>query len=112
MHNPDAPQSGKFGARPDAAFDSFDEDAREPGIQAPSEGPTGTPDEHGHPQIPTTYAPSTGRRMGLIAGSLAVVLLVGFFLVNHARNNESSDLREDATSRVSAAPPVEFVRVK
>jgi RND family efflux transporter MFP subunit len=113
MNEPDAPKSKKrFRARPDVAFDSFDEDAQVPDATPQSHAPKGKPDKHGHVPVPTTYAPKTGRRLSLFAGVIAIALLVGFFLVNHARQNEAADLREDAALRVRQAQPVEFVRAR
>jgi membrane fusion protein, multidrug efflux system len=58
-----------------------------------------------HPRVPTTIARGTGRRMQILAGTVAAVLLVGFF-VTHTIRSHSADRLAAATATHAAAPPL------
>lgn len=112
MHQPSTRKPKRSAPGAEAAFDAFDEDAQVLDAPPESPAPTAKPDEHGHVQIPTGYAPATGRRLGIFVVLFAAVLLGGFFAINHVKRGEEARLREEADLRVGGAPPVEFVRVR
>jgi RND family efflux transporter MFP subunit len=57
------------------------------------------------PRVPTAIARGTGRRMQIVAGTVAAVLLVGFFVV-HSIRSHSADRLAAATAILAAAPPL------
>jgi RND family efflux transporter MFP subunit len=97
----------------EAAFDAFDEDAQAPDAGPETRiGPVENPDEHGHVPISTAYPPTTGRRLRIFVGLLAIVLSIGFFAANHFRRQHEGSLREETALRVRQPLPVETVKVQ
>jgi RND family efflux transporter MFP subunit len=113
VHRPDARNRRVPVADTEAAFDAFDEDAQVSDTVLESRnGSAANRDEHGHAPISTAYAPTTGRRLRIFVGLLAVVLAIGFFAANHFRLRHDGNLREETAQRVQQALPVETVRVQ
>ena len=54
-------------------------------------------------------APGAGRRMQILAGGVAILLLIGFFLVNHFRSQDESLLAQTTAEQASAVPSVDIV---
>jgi RND family efflux transporter MFP subunit len=53
--------------------------------------------------------PGAGRRMQILAGGVAILLLVGFFLVHHFRSRDESLLAQTTAEQASVAPSVDVV---
>jgi RND family efflux transporter MFP subunit len=53
--------------------------------------------------------PGAGRRMQILAGGVAILLLVGFFLVHHFRAREESLLAQRTAEQSGAPAPVDVV---
>ena len=102
MHQPDLPKSSDPSADSEAAFDSFDETARE-----------GTSSEmHGHVAVSTSYDRRTGLRLRIFAGTLVVVLATAFLLVSHLKARQEATLDSTTAERAEQPPPVEVVKVE
>jgi RND family efflux transporter MFP subunit len=113
VHRPDERITRVPVADTEAAFDAFDEEAQASDTVAESRnGSTANPDEHGHVPVSTVYAPTTGKRLRIFVGLLAIVLLIGFFAANHFRRQQEGGLREETALRVQQPPPVEVVRAQ
>ena len=64
-----------------------------------------------HAHVPTHFGPRTGRTMGIVAAVLAVVLAVGFFLVQHRKADAERALDTEAMNAANDPPAVDVVRV-
>jgi membrane fusion protein, multidrug efflux system len=56
--------------------------------------------------------PGAGRRMQILAGAVAILLLVGFFVVHHLRSREQSLLAQTTAEQASAPAPVDVVTAR
>jgi len=61
--------------------------------------------ENWKPSPDPPKAPGTGRKLKVLAGVMAVALMIGFFVVHRLKSAEEKDLI-DVTSRMAHAPPV------
>jgi RND family efflux transporter MFP subunit len=111
VHQPDL-RKARIAADSEAAFDAFDEAAQGADVEAGGHDRMPRRDDHGHVTVVTGYAPRTGGRLGVFVGMLAAALVIGFFVVQHARHSEEASLREQAALRVQQAPPVEVVKAE
>jgi RND family efflux transporter MFP subunit len=124
LHPPDRPKSPATVDKSEAAFDSFDETAREGEPTHESDGNAPVhgashaldekkvePDTHGHVPVATTYDPGTGRRLQIFAGAFAVILAIAFFVVHHIRGNDQESLAASTAARAEQPTPVEVVKV-
>ena len=64
------------------------------------------------PGVPTSIADGTGRRMQILAGAVAGVLLVGFFVSHTIRSHSADRLAAATATRVAAAPLVDVATVQ
>lgn len=81
--------------------------------QLPPPPPTqrqGAADAKRHHHVPTHFRPGIERTLSIIAGALAVVLLIGFIIVHHRRAKNAEALEEQASA--ASAAIVDVVRVK
>jgi biotin carboxyl carrier protein len=63
------------------------------------------------PSVSTAYAQGTGRRLGISAAVVTIVLAAAFLLVHHVRARDEASLAAAAVARAAAAPAVDVVRV-
>ena len=64
------------------------------------------------PGVSTNIAPGTGRRMQILAGAVAGVLLVGFFVTHTIRSHSADRLAAATATHVAAAPLVDVATVQ
>jgi membrane fusion protein, multidrug efflux system len=64
------------------------------------------------PGVSTSIAPGTGRRMQILAGAVAGVLLVGFFVTHTIRSHSADRLAAATATHVAAAPLVDVATVQ
>jgi RND family efflux transporter MFP subunit len=64
------------------------------------------------PGVSTNIAPETGRRMQILAGAVAGVLLVGFFVTHTIRSHSADRLAAATATHVAAAPLVDVATVQ
>ena len=64
------------------------------------------------PGVSTNIAPGTGRRMQILAGAVAGVFLVGFFVTHTIRSHSADRLAAATATRVAAAPLVDVATVQ
>jgi RND family efflux transporter MFP subunit len=79
----------------------------------PLEDETGNVDLQADDHVPvsTTYAPSTGSRLRLFAGTFAVILAVAFFVVHRSRGHQEATLERSTAEIADQPPPVEVITV-
>jgi RND family efflux transporter MFP subunit len=79
----------------------------------PLEDETGSSGHQADDRVPvsTTYAPSTGSRLRLFAGTFAVILAVAFFVVHRSRGHQEATLERSTTEIAGQPPPVEVITV-
>jgi len=124
LHPPDEPKSPDPAEAGEAAFDAFDEIAREDETTQESDGNApvhgggdkleakeNAPDSHGHVPVATSYDPGTGRRLQIFAGAFAVVLAIAFFIVHHVRGSDQESLATTTAARAEQPASVEVVQV-
>lgn len=99
MQQLDPPNSPQPPAEP--TFDAFDEAAGSP-----------QSDHHDHVPVSTSYAPGTVNRLRIFAAGFAILLVLGFFLVQHLKDRQEAALSTATASFAEQAPPVETVRVE
>jgi RND family efflux transporter MFP subunit len=100
----ETPASGKTSPGkkpPDEAFDPFD-DETEHVVQ----------EVHGHVQVSTAYAPSTGGRLRIFAGVFAIILAAAFFVVHQSKSRQEAALQIDTAERAEQPSPVEVTHVE
>jgi RND family efflux transporter MFP subunit len=95
LNKPVAPK-----ALPEEGSDPFDEETGKENHQA----------DH-HVPVSTAYAPSTGSRLRLVAGTFAVILAVAFFVVHRSRGHQEAILERSTTELAGQPPPVEVITV-
>src|SRR6516162_2963048 len=64
------------------------------------------------PGSPMNVTPGAGRRMQILAGGVAILLLVGFFLVHHFRSRDESLLAQTTAEQSGAPLPVDVVTAR
>jgi len=64
------------------------------------------------PGVSTSIARGTGRRMQILAGAVAGVFLVGFFVTHTIRSHSADRLAAATATRVAAAPLVDVATVQ
>jgi RND family efflux transporter MFP subunit len=78
----------------------------EPTLDATANEPTA---KQGHDPVLTSFKPGTGRRLKLVAAMIAMILAIGFFVVQHIKAREHALLETATAARADAPPPVEVV---
>ena len=102
MHQPDTPDFEILGkSRGAGTGPSDDATQKAAGSQ-----------EHDHGAVPTSYDAGTGRRLGIFAGTFALILLVAFFLVHHIKGRDQTLLETTTAERAEQPPPVDVVKVQ
>ena len=102
MHQPDTPDFEILGKSRGAGTGPSDDATQK---AAGSE-------EHDHGAVPTSYDAGTGRRLGIFAGTFAIILLVAFFLVHHIKGRDQALLETTTAERAEQPPPVDVVKVQ
>ena len=102
MHQPDTPDFEILGKSRGSATGPSDEATQK---AAGSQ-------EHDHGAVPTSYDAGTGRRLGILAGTFALILLVAFFLVHHIKGRDQTLLETTTAERAEQPPPVDVVKVQ
>lgn len=102
MHQGDAPKPADGADDAKVAFDALDDVRQE---ETELEG-------RSHATIGTSYNPGTGRRLGMLAGTIAVILAVAFFVVHHIKSRHEAWLATATAARAEQPPPVNAVKVQ
>jgi RND family efflux transporter MFP subunit len=94
--------------RPDELQREHDRDRRTPAPGSEDGWESELSDER---QVSTSFAPSTGRRIKISAGVVALALLIGFSVVHFLKASERSELSNASKAEASRPPPVNVITV-
>ncbi|MGC2410578.1 MAG: biotin/lipoyl-binding protein, partial [Methyloceanibacter sp.] len=102
MHERDAPKPADGADDAKVAFDALDNVCQE-----------GTEFEgQSYATVGTSYNPGTGRRLRMLAGTIAIILAVAFFVVHHIKSRDEALLATATAARAEQPPPVNAVKVQ
>jgi RND family efflux transporter MFP subunit len=65
-----------------------------------------------HAPVATSYDPRTGRRLRVLAATIAVILAAAFFIVHHIKSRDEAFLTTATAARAEQPPPVNVVKVQ
>jgi RND family efflux transporter MFP subunit len=102
LHPPDAPKAVDGADDAKLALDGLDDVCQE---NTEFEGESEAP-------IATSYDAGTGRRLRVLAVTIAVVLAAAFFIVHHIKSRDEAFLATATAARAEQPPPVNVVKVQ